>query len=141
MAGDDSRQSITGRSCGYRTSPGGTFRSQMWRRDAATTAAGKAALLLRRHFSALLWRLFFLLTDSGAEFGDDFPRGFDGCGVLVHVEGDCAYAGVAAAAVTLADAGEVHFWRLRRPGIRSHGNLHAETALTQSDAVDRFRVE
>ena len=59
-------------------------------------------------------------VDCSAQFGDDFLRRFGCLGVLVHVEGNCTHAGVTAAAVALADAGQIHFGFLRGPRVRSH---------------------
>ena len=61
--------------------------------------------------------------------------------MLVHIEGDSAHAGVSAASVALANLGQIDdrlFWS---PGVRAHGNLHAEAALAESHAVNGFGME
>src|SRR5450631_1741064 len=85
--------------------------------------------------------LTLFLADGASQFGDDFLRCFDGGRVLVHIERNRADAGVAAAAVALADTGQVHLWHLRSPGIRSHRNFHAETTLAEPNTVDGFRMQ
>src|SRR5579859_532230 len=61
--------------------------------------------------------------------------------MLIHVEGDRSYAGVPPAAIAFANASQIHFRLLRRPGIGPDRNLHAKAALTQADAVDRLRMQ
>src|SRR5579862_331954 len=61
--------------------------------------------------------------------------------MLVHIEGNCANPSVAASTVALAYFRQVDHRLLRRPGIRSDGNLHAEAALAQSHAVNGLGVQ
>src|SRR5271169_5718529 len=61
-----------------------------------------------------------LFANGRPQFVDNFLRRLDGGSVLVHVERDGADSGVAAAAVALADAGQVHPGFLWRPGVRSY---------------------
>src|ERR1019366_7207899 len=84
-------------------------------RDAPSTSSGQALATAGKMTIATMAAL--LLADGRSQFGDDFLRSLDGRGVLVHVERDRSHAGVAAAAVALADAGQVYFGFLRSPGI------------------------
>src|SRR5581483_11879606 len=60
---------------------------------------------------------------------------------LIGLKRNCSYARVAAAAVALADFGQVHHVLRMGPGIGAHGNLGAEAALAETDAVDALGMQ
>src|SRR5579863_2586816 len=80
-------------------------------------------------------------ADRGAQFVYNLAGGDARCFLFVDVERDGANPSMPPSSVALADLGQVDDRLGRRPGIRSHGNFHPKTALAQSHAVDRFRVQ
>ena len=79
----------------------------------------------------------------GAEFGDDLSGGDAGSVCLVGREADGADAGMAAAAIALADLGQVdHGGGVGfGPGIGADGDFGAEAGLGQADGVGGVGVE
>jgi len=98
-------------------SAAGRGRSGVWRSEVAVGRRNGGAAFPCGFLRAARALAF---VDCSAQFGDDFLRRFGCLGVLVHVEGNCTHAGVTAAAVALADAGQIHFGFLRGPRVRSH---------------------
>src|SRR5438270_702285 len=82
-----------------------------------------------------------LLLKAFAKLRDDLARG-PACALdLFGLEGDRADDGVAAAAVALADRGDVVAARARAEGVRADGNFRSEGAARDRDRVGRLRVD
>ena len=83
----------------------------------------------------------FLRAHRGAELIHDFTGGLNRRRVLIHIERDGPHARMTASAVALTNLRQIDRGLQGSPGIRSHRNLHAEAALAQPHAVDRFRMQ
>src|SRR5579871_530254 len=81
------------------------------------TAYRKARVLARIQKRAIKRLSFLLVADGSTQLRNNFLRCLDRRGVLVDIKRDGADARVAASAVALADAGEVHLGLLRCPWI------------------------
>src|SRR5579885_1207949 len=82
-----------------------------------------------------------LFHEALAQLGDDLAGDLACARDLVGLEGDRADDGVAAAAVALADRGDVVAARARAEGVRADGDFRAEGPARDRDRVGRLRAD
>src|SRR4051812_47220085 len=82
-----------------------------------------------------------LLFKAFAEFGDYLARYGSGAFDFVGLERDRADYRMAAAAVALADGGDVVAARARAEGVRADGDFRAEGAARDRDRVGRLGAD
>src|SRR5450631_1322485 len=80
-------------------------------------------------------------ADAGAKFVGNFARRLSSFFFFCDTERDRSNARMTAAAVAFANLSQIDGGLGRRPRIRAYRNFHAETALAEAHAVNRFRMQ